>query len=71
MALTPTQVPEFAAAVRRQAGARGWISGGGNVGYVSVPAGTALPALAGPALTLRGDAALWLARHVGRRSCTR
>ena len=59
IALTPAQVPEFAALVKAQVGARSWISAGGNVGYLSLPAGTALPALAWPAMTLRGDAPLW------------
>ena len=59
IALTPAKVPEFAALVQAQAGARSWISAGGNVGYVSLPAGAVLPALAWPALTLRGDAPLW------------
>lgn len=57
VALTPSQVPEFVAAICGDA--RGWIGSGGNVGYVSFPAGAASPALAWPALTLRGDAALW------------
>ena len=35
------------------------MSAGGNVGYVSVPPGAALPALSWPAVTLRGEAALW------------
>jgi glycolate oxidase FAD binding subunit len=59
MALTPARVPEFVALVKVQAGARSWISAGGNVGYVSWPAGAALPELAWPAMTLRGDAPLW------------
>lgn len=57
--LTPGQVPDFIACVRRQSGARGWVSAGGNVGYMSVPSGAALPELAWPALTLRGEAPLW------------
>ncbi len=60
VALTPAQVPEFAAAVRAQSGARAWVSAGGNVGYVSVAPGAVLPALSWPGVTLRGDAALWL-----------
>ncbi len=35
------------------------MSAGGNVGYVSVPRGAALPKLDWPAMTLRGAAALW------------
>jgi glycolate oxidase FAD binding subunit len=57
--LTPTRVPEFIGRVRAQAGARGWVSAGGNVGFISVAAGTELPKLDWPAVTLRGDAALW------------
>lgn len=57
VALTPSQVPELVAAI--SGGARGWIGSGGNVGYLSWPAGAALPALAWPAVTLRGEAALW------------
>ncbi len=59
VALTPAQVAEFITTVRAQTGARGWVSAGGNVGYVSMPPGAALPALPWPAMTLRGDAALW------------
>jgi glycolate oxidase FAD binding subunit len=57
--LTPRQAESFAATVRDHAGARGWVGAGGNVGYVSVAAGTTLPELAWPAMTLRGDAPLW------------
>jgi len=57
VALTPSQTPEFAALLA--GGARGWMSAGGNVGYASWPAGAAVPALAWPAMTLRGEAALW------------
>ncbi len=59
VALTPTQVVDFAALVRSSAGARGWVSSGGNAGYLSLPAGTALPPITWPAVTLRGDAPLW------------
>lgn len=60
VALTPGEVPEFAAHVRGESGARGWVSAGGNVGYLSVPAGASLRPLPWPALTLRGDGPLWL-----------
>lgn len=60
VALTPAQVPEFGAWVDGLAGARGWISTGGNVGYVSLAPGGALPAIAWPGVTLRGDGPLWL-----------
>ena len=58
-ALTPAQVPDVANWIRGQSGARGWISAGGNVAYVSLPAGATFPASAWPAVTLRGDGALW------------
>lgn len=67
--LTSVQFPAFDAQVCAIAGARGWVSAGGNVGYISVPAGgeitsgtpgrAPLPLLAWPALTLRGEAQLW------------
>ena len=59
MALTPAQVTEFAESVRAQTGARGWIGLGGNVGYISWPAGEVVPVLKWPAMTLRGAAGLW------------
>jgi glycolate oxidase FAD binding subunit len=57
--LAPSEVTEFISHVQAFAGARGWVSSGGNVGYVSVPGGTALPELRWPAVTLRGETALW------------
>jgi glycolate oxidase FAD binding subunit len=60
VALTPTQVPEFAALVRGHAGARGWVSAGGNVGFISLAPGAALPELKWPGVLLRGDGPLWL-----------
>jgi glycolate oxidase FAD binding subunit len=60
VALTPTQVPEFAAMVRAQAGARGWVSAGGNVGFMSFAPGTTVPSLKWPGVLLRGDGPLWL-----------
>lgn len=59
-ALTPAEVEAFAARVRGVNGARAWIGAGGNVGYVSVPAGGALPEVSWPAVTLRGEGPLWL-----------
>jgi hypothetical protein len=58
--LTPSVVSAFVALVQAHANLRGWIGCGGNVGYVSCPAGEPLPALVWPALTLRGEAPLWL-----------
>ena len=59
-AITPLEVPEFVAQVRALRGARAWVSAGGNAGYVSLPAGVALPSLPWPGVTLRGDGPLWL-----------
>jgi glycolate oxidase FAD binding subunit len=58
-ALTPGQVVAFSEFVRSQSSARGWIGAGGNVGYISLPAGTSLTVAPWPAMTLRGDAPLW------------
>ncbi len=60
MALTPPDVPEFSSLVRGLSGAGGWISGGGNVGYVSVPPGATLSSLPWSGVTLRGAGPLWL-----------
>lgn len=60
VALTPKRVPEFIARVRVQTGTRGWVSAGGNVGYMSVASGNVLPPLEWPAMMLRGEGALWL-----------
>lgn len=65
VALTLAQVTEFAAIVRAQPGLRGWVSAGGNVGYISAPAGAAIPVLSWPAMTLRGEGPLW---HGPRRN---
>lgn len=60
-ALTPLQVPEFRAWLGAQAGARGWVSGGGHVGYVSLPPGAAVATNAPwPGVALRGDGPRWL-----------
>ncbi len=64
VALTPAQVEEFALLARAQPGARGWISAGGNVGYLSLAPGSGAPPLPWPGVTLRGEAPLWLGpRH--------
>lgn len=60
VALTPLQTPEFCAWVKAQAGARGWVSAGGNAGYFSLPTGGEPPSCPWPGLTLRGGGALWL-----------
>jgi glycolate oxidase FAD binding subunit len=57
VALAPAQMAEFVAAL--PAGARVRIGAGGNVAYLSLPAGAAVPVLGWPAVTLRGDAPLW------------
>lgn len=60
VALTPQQVPEFAAWLRAQPGARGWVSAGGNVGYFSLPPGAVGSSCPWPGVTLRGKGPLWL-----------
>ncbi|MBI5688787.1 MAG: FAD-binding protein [Verrucomicrobia bacterium] len=60
LVITPLQLPEVAAWVRVQEGARAWCSAGGNVVYVARPAGAAWPASPWPGLRLRGDGELWL-----------
>jgi glycolate oxidase FAD binding subunit len=65
VALTPDQVAEFATLARAQSGARGWLSAGGNIGYLSLPAGSAAPALRWAGVTLRGDAPLWHGQRTG------
>jgi glycolate oxidase FAD binding subunit len=57
--LSPSDVAAFSTLVQGMVEARGWVGSGGNVGYISLPTGTALPELYWQALTLRGDAALW------------
>lgn len=58
-AITPAVVPELIAIVQRVSGARGWVSAAGNVGYLSLPTGTAVPPLPWPAVTIRGGGPLW------------
>ena len=60
VALTPAQLPDFSAWVRTQPDARGWVSTGGNTGYVSLAAGAKLSPAPWPGVTLRGDGPLWL-----------
>jgi glycolate oxidase FAD binding subunit len=57
--LAPSQVMHFIDFVRATTGAIGWVGSGGNVGYVSLAAGSALPKLPWPAVTLRGESPLW------------
>lgn len=57
--VTPAGLPDLASRLRNVADARGWLSAGGNLAYLSLPAGVPLPDLGRPALTLRGDAPLW------------
>jgi glycolate oxidase FAD binding subunit len=59
-ALTPTEVAEFAAAVRGMPGARGWFSAGGNVAYLSLPPAGAFPPMKWAGMLLRGEGPLWL-----------
>ena len=59
-ALTPVQAPQFAGWVAAQPGARGWVSTGGNTGYISAASGARWADAPWPGVTLRGDAPLWL-----------
>lgn len=59
LALTPATVPAFLTLVQSSPDARGWVSAGGNAGYLSLAAGAALPVVPWPAVTLRGAAPLW------------
>jgi hypothetical protein len=62
--LTSGQLPAFVAWVRAQEGARAWVGAGGNVGYVSLPAGAILASSPWPGMLLRGRGPLWLGpRH--------
>lgn len=60
VALTPMAVPDFIGLVQGQPAARGWISGAGNAGYISLPADAAMPATSWPGVMLRGTGALWV-----------
>jgi glycolate oxidase FAD binding subunit len=60
VSLLPEHVVAFTELARAQPGARGWISAGGNVGYLSLPREVTLPSLPWPGVTLRGTAPLWL-----------
>lgn len=58
LALTPAEIPALVDAVRALAG-RVHVSAGGNVAFVSLPAGADAAKLKCPALTLRGACPLW------------
>lgn len=57
--VTPAALPDLAERLRNVPDARGWFSAGGNLAYVSLPAGALCPDLGRLALTLRGNAPLW------------
>ena len=60
VALVPAQIGEFVRWTDNLTGARGWVGLGGNVGFVSLPRGGKFAGgLTWPAMTLRGDGALW------------
>ena len=68
--VTPARVAELAGILREIAGARSWVGAGGNVAWVSLPSADAAKifgekcrARHWPALTLRGEAALWPGGH--------
>jgi glycolate oxidase FAD binding subunit len=58
--LVPKALEALAAGLRETPEARGWISAGGNVAYVSLPASHALPDFGLGGVTLRGGGPLWL-----------
>jgi glycolate oxidase FAD binding subunit len=58
--LVPAALEAFAAQLREEPEARGWISAGGNVGYVSLPPERTLPDFRWAGVTLRGSGPLWL-----------
>jgi glycolate oxidase FAD binding subunit len=60
VAMMPEHVVAFAELVRSRTGARGWLSAAGNSGYISLPAGAAVPPLPWPGVMLRGEGPLWL-----------
>ena len=57
--LTSADVPEFCRRLRDTGRACGWVSAGGNAGYVSAPVARSLPSLDWPGMALRGDGLLW------------
>ncbi|MGH7959701.1 MAG: FAD-binding protein [Opitutaceae bacterium] len=59
IAMMPEHLIAFASVVRARPGARGWVSAGGNAGYLSLPAGMEVPTLPWPAVMLRGEGPLW------------
>ncbi len=66
VALVPSQVVEFVGWARKMDGARTWVGLGGNVGFVSLPRGGKFAGgLVWPAMTLRGEGALWPGKRAG------
>ncbi len=57
--LAPAQVKQFVVWAEARSNVRSQVGSGGNVGYLSFPAGTASEKLPWPALTLRGVGPLW------------
>jgi glycolate oxidase FAD binding subunit len=57
VSLSLRELAAFVECVRRLPDARGWISGGGNAGYVSLPPTVSIADLPFPAVTLRGNSA--------------
>ncbi len=58
VALLPGQIAEFLKTAAAITGSRVWLGAGGNVGFVSLPRGSKWSG-PWPALTLRGNGALW------------
>ena len=70
--VTPARVTELVGVLREIPGARSWLGAGGNVAWVSLPSAEAAKifgekcrARRWPALTLRGEAALWPGGRTG------
>jgi glycolate oxidase FAD binding subunit len=59
LAITPNALPALLPGLRGAHDARVYITAGGNALFLSLPGDTAAPIIDLPALTLRGNAALW------------
>lgn len=58
-AITPARIMEFSGWVKAQAGARGWVAAGGNVGFVARNDAD-FPPSPWPGILFRGEGPLWL-----------
>lgn len=57
--LTPSRIVEFSGWVKSQAGARGWVAAGGNVGFIARQDGN-FPPSPWPGIVFNGEGPLWL-----------